>query len=85
MVDDEDLKSRVVFGTWTTCFYLIENEVGQPLQRWHLVYSGRLTSMVGPKGNYATLSESMVTASFCKALGQALAFDHRKILVLRRA
>jgi hypothetical protein len=28
--------------------------------------------MVGPKGNYATLSESMVTASFCKALGQAL-------------
>jgi hypothetical protein len=79
MVDDEDLKqAELCSRTWTTCFYLIENEAGQPLQRVALGLLGRLTSMVGPKGNYATLSESMVTASFCKALGQALAFDHRE-------
>jgi hypothetical protein len=79
MVDDEDLKQTELSSrTWTTCFYLIVNEAGQPLQRVALGLLGRLTSMVGPKGNYAVLSENMVTVPFCKALGQALAFDHRE-------
>jgi proteasome activator subunit 4 len=79
MVDGEDAKhAELCSRTWTTCFYLLENETGQPLQRVALGLLGRLTSLVGPKGDIAMLREKMVTAPFCKALGQALAFDHRE-------
>jgi len=63
---------------WTTCFRIIENETGQPLQRVALGLLGRLAGFVGPKSDISILREKMVTASFCKAFGQALAFDHKE-------
>jgi proteasome activator subunit 4 len=70
----DELSSRL----WSTCFQVIENEAGQPLQRVALGLLGRLVSLSGNQCRASCLREKMQDATFCKVFGQALAYDHRE-------
>ena len=72
---DEALQEKVQ-RSWMTCFLILENESGQPLQRVGLGLFGRLTLLSG-KG-MSPLEDKMKTESFCRVLGDALVFDHRE-------
>ena len=71
---NKDLPSRL----WKTCFRILENEFGQPLQRVALGLLGRLVMMTRPEAGRAMLREQMLTESFCKVLGNALVYDHKE-------
>ena len=62
---------------WSTCFRLIENNMGQPLQRVALGLLGKLISLSN-SGSNVILSERMKSVAFCKVLCHALVFDHRE-------
>ena len=83
-IDDPIIMSRI----WSTCFKLIEEEVGQPLQRVSLGLLGRLvslalvdmsensTKMKNP--DVSILREVFSKEKFCRVFGTALVFDHRE-------
>ena len=69
-----DVRSRL----WKVCFELLENEMGQPLQRVAVGLLGRLISCVpGEKVDVTLLREMLEKESFCRTLGQALVYDHK--------
>lgn len=71
---DKALSSRL----WTTCFQVLENEMGQPLQRVALGLFGRLVALSSHDADLSLLKERMITESFCKVLGKALVYDHKE-------
>lgn len=80
-VNADDLnKSDSVFSSrlWTTCFKVLENEMGQPLQRVALGLFGRLMALSPIEADLPLLRERITTESFCKVLGKALVYDHKE-------
>ena len=91
-VDEKDLVStnpELISKVWTTCFKLIEEEVGQPIQRVSLGLLGRLVSlalvdMSQPEASptqqpdLSLLRDFLTSEKACKALGDALVYDHRE-------
>jgi hypothetical protein len=81
LVDEDDLcgaNKELRSRLWKTCFRILENEFGQPLQRVALGLFGRLVMMIRPEADRAMLREQMLTESFCKILGNALVYDHKE-------
>jgi len=85
-VDEEDLRvnsNDVGTKLWKLSFELLENEVGQPLQRLALGLFGRLLSFsnISQDADQALdspLVENMTKDGFCSLLSQALVYDHRE-------
>jgi len=80
-VNEDDMNkegSTLVPRLWSTCFRVLENEMGQPLQRVALGLFGRLVGLSREGTDLPLLQERMVTESFCKVLGAALVYDHRE-------
>mmetsp|Transcript_1479 Transcript_1479/g.3106 ORF Transcript_1479/g.3106 Transcript_1479/m.3106 type:complete len:2283 (+) Transcript_1479:251-7099(+) len=94
-IDERDLMvgdPKVVSQVWSTCFTIIEEEVGQPLQRVSLGLLGRLVSLAlvdmsqtsdcssteKKCPDLSALREMFSTEKFCQVFGNALVFDHRE-------
>ena len=80
-VDHEDLggsDATIPSRLWKTCFQILEDEYGQPLQRVALGLFGRLVMMTSDESARALLREQIVTESFCYAFGNALVYDHKE-------
>lgn len=71
---DKALSNRL----WATCFQVLENEMGQPLQRVCLGLLGRLVALSSIDADLPLLRERMTTESFCIVLGKALVYDHKE-------
>ena len=81
LVDHTDLLSSstdLPERLWKTCFRILENEYGQPLQRVTLGLFGRLVMMIGSSHDRSLLRDQMVSKSFCEIFGKALVYDHRE-------
>lgn len=77
--DDMELSSVDVHKKlWKTCFQIIENEYGQPLQRVALGLFGRLVQMIRNDKDRELLRERILTESFARSFGSALAYDHKE-------
>mmetsp|Transcript_4858 Transcript_4858/g.11567 ORF Transcript_4858/g.11567 Transcript_4858/m.11567 type:complete len:2224 (+) Transcript_4858:205-6876(+) len=77
--DDMELSSiNVHKKLWKTCFQIIEDEYGQPLQRVALGLFGRLVQMIRNDKDRELLRERMLTESFARSFGNALAYDHKE-------
>lgn len=93
-VDEQDLligNNTVVAQLWSTCFKLIEEEQGQPLQRVALGLLGRLVSLAlvdmsqsehsSGKGqnppDVSALRSTFSQETFLTAFANALVFDHK--------
>lgn len=75
--NSKDLCSQL----WRLCFQLLENEVGQPLQRMALGLFGRLLSLALhdlPDEFCSLLKDNLKREDFCKVMAQALVYDHRE-------
>lgn len=82
-VDEEDLSvsdTNIPSRLWKTCFRILEDEYGQPLQRVALGLFGRLVMMIKDDSDGALLREQIVGDSFCRIFGNALVYDHREDL-----
>ena len=80
-VDEEDLAQSpdVLSRLWKTCFKILEEEYGQPLQRVALGLFGRLVMMTKQNAEQRSLlREQIVTESFCTIFGKALVYDHKE-------
>jgi Domain of unknown function (DUF3437) len=83
-IDYDDLRANrngLCSQLWRLCFRLLEQEVGQPLQRMALGLFGRLLSLSSndlPDDYCALLEEKLKCEKFCKVISQALVFDHRE-------
>ena len=95
-IDEQDLvigDAKIVSRVWCACSKLIEEEVGQPLQRVSLGLLGRLVSLAlvdmsqmnDQSGNpvlnapdLSILCAKFAEEKFCRAFGTALVFDHRE-------
>jgi len=91
-VDEKDLvttKPQLMSKVWTTCFTLIKEEVGQPIQRVSLGLLGRLVSLAlvdmsqsesigAGQPDLCLLQDFFTSEQACKALGNALVYDHRE-------
>lgn len=76
--DERDISAQEQYSrTWDTCFQILENEAGQPLQRVALGLFGRLTSLILPQ-EVGKLRSKMVSEGFCKVFAGAIMFDHRE-------
>ncbi|GKY98731.1 hypothetical protein MPSEU_000829400 [Mayamaea pseudoterrestris] len=78
--DKEDIQkdSPVCAALWSTCFSLIENNNGQPLQRVALGMLGKLILLPQQAQNHESLIQRLSNDSFCKVFGQALVYDHKE-------
>jgi Proteasome-substrate-size regulator, mid region/Domain of unknown function (DUF3437) len=70
---DKSLTTRL----WSTCFRVLENEMGQPLQRVALGLFGRLVAL-SRDTDMPLLRGKITTEPFCKVIGKALVYDHRE-------
>eukprot|EP00986_Skeletonema_menzelii_P015974 scaffold13200_cov175-Skeletonema_menzelii.AAC.3 len=91
-VDEKDLvttKPQLMSKVWRTCFTLIKEEVGQPIQRVSLGLLGRLISLAlvdmsqpesigAGQPDLCLLRDFFTSEQACKALGNALVYDHRE-------
>jgi len=90
-IDERDmLENRIVSQVWSTCFKLIEEEQGQPLQRVSLGLLGRLVSLALVDmsqishhnelkcPDVSALRAMFLQETFCRDFGNALVFDHRE-------
>lgn len=80
-VDNEDLQEKdspIPAKLWKTCFQIIEQEFGQPLQRVALGFLGRLIMLTKDEHERQMLRDQIVTESFCKLFGNALVYDHKE-------
>lgn len=80
-IDEEDVtnpESTLTQRAWSTCFRVLENEAGQPLQRVALGVLGKMVSLLNKAEDAAALQGQMLTESFCKVLGKALVYDHKE-------
>jgi hypothetical protein len=79
-VDDEDISGdgNIPARLWKTCFQIIEDEFGQPLQRVALGLFGRLVMMTKSNSDRQLLREQIMTESFCRCFGNALVYDHKE-------
>ena len=80
MVDDDDLlpDSAIATRLWKTCFQILENEYGQPLQRVSLGLFGRLVMTIKSGPGFDLLREQLLTENFCKTFSKALVYDHKE-------
>ena len=90
--DEKDLvttKPQLMSKVWRTCFTLIKEEVGQPIQRVSLGLLGRLISLAlvdmsqperigAGQPDLCLLRDFFTSEQACKALGNALVYDHRE-------
>jgi len=77
--DDMELSSVDVHNKlWKTCFQIIEDEYGQPLQRVALGLFGRLVQMIRNDKDRELLRERILTEAFARSFGNALAYDHKE-------
>ena len=80
-VDEGDVKGPPTSHSqrlWDTCFFVLENNFGQPLQRVALGLFGKLICLLDKSSDVSILQSKMGTESFCKVLGKALVYDHRE-------
>jgi hypothetical protein len=80
-VDTEDMQEKdalIPAKLWKTCFQIIEQEYGQPLQRVAVGLLGRLIMLTKDEPGRQMLRDQMVTKSFCKFFGNALVYDHKE-------
>jgi len=92
-IDERDLMvgdTKIVSQVWSTCFTLIKEEQGQPLQRVSLGLLGRLVSLAlvdmsqmsdhskQKCPDLSALQAMFSEETFCRAFGNALVFDHRE-------
>jgi len=83
LIDEQDfLAHDTMSQVWLTCFKLIEEEQGQPLQRVSLGLLGRLVTFAtsGPLkcSDLSALQAMTVNEKFLRAFGNALVFDHKE-------
>lgn len=80
--DERDERAQNEYNrVWATCFKVLEEESGQPLQRVGLGLLGRLAFLVRHNKhtiNIQPLFERMKTDVFCTVLAEAIVFDHRE-------
>ena len=79
-VDEDDIKdeSPVSATIWSTCFLLLENNMGQPLQRVALGLLGKLLSVADSRCSMFLLKQKLLEDSFCRTVGRALVYDHKE-------
>jgi hypothetical protein len=84
-IDQQDLivgDPVVISQIWNVCFSIIEDEMGQPLQRVIIGLLGRLvslsTSMTTRSIRSSDLCAMMCNEKFCGSFANALVFDHRE-------
>jgi hypothetical protein len=80
-VDEEDVKdvqSSMAVSVWSICFRILENEMGQPLQRVALGLLGKLVFLGKHICDRSALEAKIATESFCKILANALVYDHKE-------
>lgn len=79
-VDEEDVLEggEVIQASWKTCVRFIENEKGQPLQRAALGLVGKLVFLSEKESVESELAPKLEAESFCKALADALVYDHKE-------
>ena len=84
-IDEQDVivgDPMIVAQLWSVCFSIVEEEVGQPLQRVSIGLLGRLVSFLTVKPNSCSkcpdLCTTMSSETFCRAFAIALVFDHRE-------
>ena len=84
-IDEQDVivgDPTIVAQLWSVCFSIVEEEVGQPLQRVSIGLLGRLVSFLTVKPNSCSkcpdLCTTMSSETFCRAFAIALVFDHRE-------
>jgi hypothetical protein len=84
-IDQQDLivgDPVIISQIWKVCFSIIEDEMGQPLQRVIIGLLGRLvslsTSMTTRSIRCPDLCAMMCNEKFCGAFANALVFDHRE-------
>lgn len=81
LIDEEDITKKgspIGSRTWSTCFRILENEVGQPLQRVSLGLFGKLLYLLNEDSDGSELREKVRTDAFCRVIGNALVYDHRE-------
>ena len=82
--DADDLRANhdcLSTQLWNLCFQLLEDEVGQPLQRIALGLFGRLLSLSShglPDEYCSLLIRNLSREDFCKLMTKALVYDHRE-------
>jgi len=82
--DTDDLRANsdhLSTQLWKLCFKLLEDEVGQPLQRMALGLFGRLLSLSThglPDEFCSLLIENLRGKKFCQLMTKALVYDHRE-------
>ena len=79
-IDKEDvlLGGENIHASWDTCARLIENEQGQPLQRVALGVLAKLSFLSDDSAVETALGPKLAEDSFCKALTDALVYDHKE-------
>mmetsp|Transcript_5490 Transcript_5490/g.15486 ORF Transcript_5490/g.15486 Transcript_5490/m.15486 type:complete len:2289 (+) Transcript_5490:225-7091(+) len=79
-IDLEDIaqEPKIVEASWKTCFRMIENEKGQPLQRVALGLLGKLSFLSKKSDVAAAIGEKLKSQSFCGAFADALVYDHKE-------
>jgi len=91
-IDEMDLMMgdpKIVDQVWSICFTIIEDEVGQPLQRVSLGLLGRLVSLAlvdmsqpsdktSKHPDLSALRTSFMNETFCESFVNALVYDHRE-------
>lgn len=81
LVDADDLDGTddvIATRLWKTCFRILQEEYGQPLQRVGLGLFGRLVMIIKSAPGLQLLREQLLSESFCIVFGKALVYDHRE-------
>jgi hypothetical protein len=84
-IDERDLivgDPTIITQIWSMCFSIIEEEVGQPLQRVIIGLLGKLVSLSNLQSKKSLKCPELCTVmsneKFCHAFSNALVFDHRE-------
>ena len=84
-IDERDLivgDPMIITQIWSMCFSIIEEEVGQPLQRVIIGLLGKLVSLSNLLSKKSLKCPELCTVmsneKFCHAFSNALVFDHRE-------
>jgi len=76
--DVNNLDSVLTKRIWLTCFRILENDAGQPLQRVALGLLGKIVALLKRDSDATILKDKMATESFCRIFGKALVYDHKE-------
>jgi len=79
-IDSEDVaqEDEIISASWKICFWLIEHEKGQPLQRVALGLLGKLSFLSKKADVSSAVGAKFESELFCQAFVDALVYDHKE-------